>query len=72
MPKKSEKMELVNPNTSGIDIGTRSQFVAIGQGDEDVRVFWVYNEDLKAIAVWLKERENENVAMESSGTYWQS
>jgi hypothetical protein len=31
---------------AGIDVGSRSHFVAIGQTDEDVRAFGVYNEDL--------------------------
>jgi len=65
-------MEVINPNAAGIDIGSRSHFVAIGQGTEDVREFGVYNEDLKEIANWLKENEIETVAMESTGTYWQS
>ena len=72
MQKKNVKMEVINPNAAGIDIGSRSHFVAIGQGTEDVREFGVYNEDLKAIALWLKESEIETVAMESTGTYWQS
>lgn len=72
MQKKSVKMEVINPNAAGIDIGSRSHFVAIGQGTEDVREFGVYNEDLKEIANWLKENEIETVAMESTGTYWQS
>lgn len=74
MTEKTKKvaMEIVNPNAAGIDIGSRSHFVAIGQGDDDVKEFGVYNEDLKAIATWLKENEVKTVAMESTGTYWQS
>lgn len=72
MQKKNVKMEVVNPNAAGIDIGSRAHFVAIGQGDDDVREFGVYNEDLKAIAGWLKENEVKTIAMESTGTYWQS
>lgn len=72
MQKKSVKMEVINPSAAGIDIGSRSHFVAVGQADEDVREFGVYNEDLKSIAHWLKEKGIETVAMESTGTYWQS
>ena len=72
MEKKNVKMEVINRNAAGIDIGSRSHFVAVGQGTDDVREFGVYNEDLKAIADWLKENEIETVAMESTGTYWQS
>jgi transposase len=72
MEKKNVKMELINPNAAGIDIGSRSHFVAVGQGGGDVKEFGVYNEDLKAIATWLKEHKIETIAMESTGTYWQS
>ena len=72
MQKKNVKMEVINSNAAGIDIGSRSHFVAVGQGTDDVREFGVYNEDLQAIAAWLKENEIETVAMESTGTYWQS
>src|SRR5258707_15310675 len=72
MQKKKVKMEVINPNAAGIDIGSRSHFVALGQKDEDVKEFGVYNEDLAAIANWLKENEVKTIAMESTGTYWQS
>lgn len=65
-------MEVVNPNAAGIDIGSRSHFVAIGQGDDDVREFGVYNENLQALSQWLLENEIKTVAMESTGTYWQN
>ena len=32
----------------------------------------MYNEDLYSIAQWLRENEIKTVAMESTGTYWQS
>ncbi len=74
MQEKTKKiaMEIVNPYAAGIDVGSRSHFVAVGQGSDDVREFGVYNEDLKAIAAWLHEHEVKTVAMESTGTYWQS
>ncbi len=72
MQKKNVKMEVINPHAAGIDIGSRSHFVAIGQGDSDVREFGVYNEDLHALAEWLTASGIKTVAMESTGTYWQS
>jgi transposase len=74
MQEKTKKiaMEIVNPYAAGIDVGSRSHFVAVGQGSDDVKEFGVYNEDLKAIAAWLHEQEVKTVAMESTGTYWQS
>lgn len=72
MKKKKVSLEVVNPHAAGIDIGSRSHYVAIGQGKEDVREFGVYAEDLKALANWLLDNEVKTVAMESTGTYWQN
>lgn len=63
---------MVNPNAAGIDVGSRSHYVAIGQGKEDVRQFGVYAEDLQALTQWLLENHTTTVAMESTGTYWQN
>ena len=65
-------MEIVNPNAAGIDVGSRSHFVAIGQGVEHVREFGVYSEDLSALGEWLLENGIDSVAMESTGDYWQN
>ena len=65
-------MEIINPNAGGIDVGSRSHYVAINQKKEDVLEFGVYSEDLKALASWLLEHEVETVAMESTGSYWQN
>jgi transposase len=70
--KKKVSMEVVNPYAGGIDVGSRSHFVAIGQGKDDLREFGVYNEDLHAVAGYLLENNIKTVAMESTGTYWQS
>ena len=65
-------MEVINPQAAGIDVGSRSHWVAVGQQEEDVREYGVYNEDLFAMAQWLKERQVKTIAMESTGTYWQN
>lgn len=70
--KKNVSMKIINPQCAGIDVGSRSHFVAIGQDDKDVREFGVYAEDLKDLCHWLKEAEITSVAMESTGTYWQN
>jgi transposase len=72
MKKKKVSMEIVNPNAAGIDVGSRSHFVAIGQQEKDVKEFGVYDEDLKSIAQHLLENNIKTVAMESTGTYWQN
>lgn len=69
---KKVPMEIINPHAAGIDVGSRSHFVAVGQGKDDVKEFGVYNEDLQAIITWLLAHEIKSVAMESTGTYWQS
>ena len=65
-------MAIVNPNAAGIDVGSRSHFVAVGQGADDVREFGVYSDDLLALCLWLKEKGVTAVALESTGTYWQN
>ena len=70
--KKKTKMEIIHPNAAGIDVGSRSHYVAIGQGKQDVQEFGVYNEDLAALTQWLLDNDVTHAAMESTGTYWQT
>jgi len=70
--KKKMEMDIINPNAAGIDIGSRSHFVAVGQALEDVKEFGVYAEDLTSICHWLKSYGVTTVAMESTGDYWQN
>jgi transposase len=65
-------MQVVNPQAAGIDVGSRSHWVAVGQSPEDVREFGVFNQDLFVMADWLKEKNVKTIAMESTGTYWQN
>jgi transposase len=69
---KKMELEIVNPNAAGIDVGSRSHFVAVGQGSNHVKEFGVYAEDHLALIQWLKENEIKTIAMESTGTYWQN
>jgi transposase len=66
------KMAVVNPNAAGIDVGSRSHWVAVGQQEKDIREYGVFNEDLFAMADWLSENKVKTIAMESTGTYWQN
>lgn len=70
--KKKASLEIIHSHSAGIDIGSRSHFVAIGQDKEDVKEFGVYNEDLFALTQWLLDNDITHVAMESTGTYWQN
>jgi transposase len=72
--EKEEKisMEIVNPQAAGIDVGSRSHWVAVGQQENDVREFGVFNQDLFEMADWLLQNKVKTIAMESTGTYWQN
>ena len=72
MEQKGISMEVVNPNAAGVDIGSRSHWAAVGQRADDVKEFGVFNDDLKRMALWFKEKKINTIAMESTGTYWQS
>jgi len=65
-------MQIVNPHAAGIDVGSRTHWVAVGQGEKDIKEFGVFNRDLFAMADWLQSHGIKTVAMESTGTYWQS
>ncbi len=66
------EMEIINPNASGIDVGSRSHFVAVGQSLEDVKEFGVYSEDLTKLCECLMSYGITSVAMKSTGDYWQN
>ncbi|MBF9255766.1 IS110 family transposase [Pontibacter sp. 172403-2] len=72
MKKKSTLMEIVNPHAAGIDVGSRSHYVAVGQGADQVREFGVYEVDLRELTRWLLDQRITTVAMESTGAYWQN
>ena len=81
--KPSQKKEMsylkqINPFVAGIDIGSRSHFIAspvsaaTNNGDLEicVREFSTFTSDLEDLANWLKECQATSVAMESTGVYW--
>jgi transposase len=72
MKRKQMSLEVVNPNAAGIDIGSRSHWVAVGQNAQDVKEFGVYGQDHQELCEWLKKHEVTTTAMESTGTYWQN
>jgi len=72
MVKKKISLEVVNPNAAGIDIGSKSHWVAVGQNAQDVKEFGVYSEDQQALCKWLERHKVTTIAMESTGTYWQN
>ncbi len=65
-------MPVLYPDTAGIDIGSKSHFVAI-PSDRDpnpVREFLTFTSDLHKMVNWLKENRIKTVIMESTGVYW--
>lgn len=64
-------MRQVHPRAAGIDLGSRSHYVALPPSVEaPVRNFGCYSEDLESMANWLKKHGITTVAMESTGVYW--
>ena len=72
MKKQKMEMDIINSHCAGIDIGSKSHFVAIGQELSDVKEFGVYADDLIAICLHLRQHGITSVAMESTGSYWQN
>ena len=72
MGKKRVSLEVVNPRAAGMDVGSKSHWVSVGQDSEDVKEFGVYTDDSKEMSAWLKSHEIITIAMESTGTYWQN
>lgn len=70
--KKSERLDYININAAGIDIGSQSHFVAIPEGrdDQTVREFPTFTNSLIELINWLKKTGITTVAMESTGVYW--
>lgn len=70
--KKTMPLEVIHPHAAGIDVGSREHYVAVGQQKEQVRRFGVFTADHLELISWLKENQITTVAMESTGSYWQT
>ena len=60
------------PDTAGIDVGSKSHFVAV-PSDRDsnpVKEFSTFTADLHKMVNWLKHCRIKTVIMESTGVYW--
>lgn len=76
--KKTEKtvsstsFDQINPHAAGIDIGSKSHFVAVrtSTGEVTVKEFDSFTSDLYELSKHLKENKVTTVAMESTGVYW--
>jgi transposase len=65
-------LEQIQPNAAGIDIGAEEIYVCVpeGHGEERVRAFPTFTNDLHDLANWLVTCGVKTVAMESTGVYW--
>ena len=69
---KKPKFQQINPHAAGIDVGSRSHFVAVPEGasEQSVREFSCFTDDLYQMADWLIACGATTIAMESTGIYW--
>lgn len=70
--KNVERMPILNPSAAGIDVGSKSHFAAVGQEECDVKEFGVYSRDHEEIIKYFKTHNITTIAMESTGSYWQT
>ena len=78
MSKQSQKishasrLDIINPDAAGIDIGAKIHYVCVPEGRDNLRIqsFGCFTEDIHAMAAWLKKCGVKSIAMESTGVYW--
>lgn len=70
--KFPKHLQHLNQHAAGIDIGSRSHFVAIPEGlsEQSVREFSTFTDSLVELTDWLTSCGITTVAMESTGIYW--
>jgi transposase len=70
--KLPKHLQHLNQHAAGIDVGSRSHFVAVPEGTDEqpVREFSTFTDDLERLAKWLRSCGVTAVAMESTGIYW--
>ena len=75
---KASRMKLpkhlrnINQHAAGIDIGSRSHFVAVpgGADEQPLREFSTFTGDLERLEEWLGSCGFTTVAVESTDFYW--
>jgi transposase len=68
----SSSLPVLFPDTAGIDIGSKSHFVAV-PSDRDcnpVREYSTFTADLHKMVNWLKDCNIKTIIMESTGVFW--
>lgn len=64
--------KIIYAQAAGIDVGSRSRLVTVDQNKENVREFDVYTKDHQQMIIHLRSNGITTVAMESTGSYWQT
>jgi transposase len=70
-------MDVLYPHCCGLDVHKREVVACLvvpgadGRATQTIRRCWTMTEDLEALADWLREAGCVQVAMESTGVYWQ-
>ena len=72
MENNTISLQIVNPKAAGIDVGSRMHVVAVDQNVDNVRSYGVYTKDHLDMIEYLRHHEISTVAMESTGSYWQT
>jgi len=72
MKETELSLKIVHPYAAGIDIGSKTHWVAVDQNAANVREFGVYTRDHLRLIEHLKSHQITTVAMESTGSYWQT
>lgn len=73
--KPAAKMPVIHPHAAGIDVGAMKHYVcvpsdSVAAGEECVRSFGAFTEDLDELVEWLRSCGVQTAAMESTGVYW--
>ncbi len=72
LKKQPSTLERIDIHAAGIDIGSKSHFVAVDHtlDKNPVREYLAFTSDLQAMADWLISLGVKHIAMESTGIYW--
>jgi transposase len=70
--QKNALMPIINSYAAGIDVGAKSHFIAVGQKSEDVKEFGINSKEHQKAIDYLKAHHIKTIAMESTGSYWQT
>src|SRR5437773_626845 len=65
-------LTVVHGNAAGVDVGSRSHFVAVppGRDQQPIREFGSWTAGLQEMAAWLISCQIETVAVQATGVYW--